>query len=252
MIDIHSHILPGIDDGAEDVATALAMLKSAYNDGIDEVISTSHIYIEEESDIEAFLTRRNRAYVTLCEAMQMDGGNFPRIRLGAEVRLKPHIANFDGLKKLAIEGTDYILIEMPYSGWSQAHYEAIYDITVMGLKPIMAHIERFLKYRSEFSQIKSVASLFQVNAEAFLHKGMRKVLLELYYDGYVHVIGSDMHNMSSRKNNLKAAYEIIRTRYGTAFADFTEQNAGLVLDNKAVMSVKLPKLGFFDKLKLLK
>lgn len=250
MIDFHSHILPGIDDGAKDVRMSIAMLKNAMRDGIDTIVSTSHIYIEEEGDIDEFLERRSYASELLAKAMREDGGEFPDIRLGCEVHLKPHITNYDSLKKLVIEGTDYILLEMPYSGWSQAHYEAIYDVVVMGFKPIMAHIERFLNHKENFCHIKSIGPLFQVNADSFLHKSLRKVLLELYYDGYIHLLGSDMHNLDGRKNNLKEAYDIISSRYGQAFADYTENNARAVLENSPVGKGRFPKLGFFDKLKL--
>lgn len=250
MIDFHSHILPGIDDGAKDAEMSVAMLKNAARDGIDTVVSTSHIYIDEESDIDKFIERRSYAYDVLVKAMREDGGEFPDIRLGCEVHLKPHISNYDSIKKLAIEGTDYILLEMPYSGWSQAHYEAIYDISVMKLKPVMAHIERFLHHKADFHHIKSVGPLFQVNADSFLHKPLRKSLLELYYNGYIHLLGSDMHNLDDRKNNLKEAYDIIASRYGQVFADYTENNARTVLNNGAVGKGHFPKLGFFDKLKL--
>lgn len=251
MIDFHSHILPAVDDGAKDVQTSLEMLKAAYNDGIDTVVSTSHIYIEEESDIDEFITVRNRAYCKLCEAMKADGGDFPEIRLGSEVRLKPHISNYESIKKLAIEGTDYILLEMPYSGWTQNHYEAIYDIGVMGLRPIMAHIERFWNFRSEFGNIKSAGAIFQVNADPFLHKPMRKLLLGLYNDNYIHLLGSDMHNMDERKNNLKVAYEIIRSRYGGDYADYTQNNASAVLANEGINKKHtFPKLGFMDRIRL--
>lgn len=250
MVDFHSHILPALDDGAADVETSLDMLKSAYADGIDTVVSTSHLYIEDESDIDEFIDARAEAYKVLTDAMAADGGKFPEIKLGCEVRLKPHIGNYDSVARLAIEGTNYILLEMPYSGWSNAHYEAIYNITVMGLRPIMAHIERFLRYKSEFHHIKSLSSLFQVNAESFLHKPMRKALLQLYYDGYIHVLGSDMHNMNDRKNNLKEAYEIIEGKYGSYFAEYTEKAARAVLENSKPEKAHFPKLGFFDKIKL--
>lgn len=250
MIDFHSHILPAIDDGAEDVQASLAMLKSAYADGIDTVVSTSHLYIEDESDIDEFLDARAGAYEALNKAMTADGGKFPQIKLGCEVRLKPHIGNYESVARLAIEGTDYILLEMPYSGWSNSHYEAIYDITVMGLKPVMAHIERFLRYKSEFHHIKSLPAIFQVNADSFLHKPMRKALLELYYEGYIHLLGSDMHNMHDRRNRLKEAYNIIESKYGASFAEYTEKSARAVLENSAPEKAVFPKLGFFDKIRL--
>lgn len=248
MVDFHTHILPGIDDGAEDIEESLSMLRSAYEDGIDTVVSTSHIYIEQESDINDFLRARNNAYAELENAIHKDGGNFPEIKLGCEVHLKKNIDDYNALTKLAIEGTDYILIEMPYSGWRSEMYESVYNIGVMGVKPIMAHIERFLKYRSEFHNLKSIGALFQVNADAFLHKSMRKELLDLYSEGYIHILGSDMHNTEDRTNNLKEAYEIIRKCYGSAYADFTENNARRILANEIPDKTRLPKLGFFKKI----
>ncbi len=251
MIDFHAHILPGVDDGAADVTTALLMLKNAYKDGITTVISTSHIYIEEETDIDKFLYRRNSSYELLCDAIKKDGGKFPEIRLGAEVYVKDYISRYDSIARLAIGGTDYILLEMPMHGkWTQGHFEAIYNLTTLGLKPIMAHIDRYLNHKDEFSDLDSLGAVFQVNADAFLHKSMRKSLLNLYYNGYIHILGSDMHNLTSRKNHLSEAYDLISDKFGNEFYDYSLKNSELVLDNKAVLKQNLPKLGFFNRLKL--
>ena len=251
MIDFHSHILPGIDDGAADMETSLTMLKKAYSDGIDKVVSTSHIYIGDESDIDKFLLKRNKAYDDLCEAMAKDGGKFPEDRLGAEVYLRSHIGRYESVSRLAIQGTDYILLEMPmHKSWRQEHFEAIYNITTLGLKPIMAHIERYLRYRNDFHNLKSLGALFQVNADSFLHKSLRKELLNLFYDGYLHLLGSDMHNLTERPNRLREAYDIIAERFGKEFADYPRNNAKTVFANAVPENAKLPKLGFFDKLKL--
>jgi len=250
MIDFHSHILPGVDDGAGSVEEALSMLRKAYDDGIDTVVSTSHIYIESESDIDDFLYARKSAYDKLMQAIVNTSDKYPKIKLGCEVHLKKNIDEMKKLTELAIEGTDYILLEMPYYSWKPELYELVYNISVMGVKPIMAHIERFLKYRHEFHNLKSVGAVFQVNADPFLHKSMRKELLDLFYNGYVHILGSDMHNMEDRVNNLKEAYEIIEKYYGSAFSEYTEKNAQRILNNESILKNELPKLGFFSKIRL--
>ncbi|MBS7299027.1 MAG: hypothetical protein KIG65_08100 [Eubacteriales bacterium] len=250
MIDFHSHILPDVDDGAEDIITALKMLKRAKRDGIDTVVSTSHAYIGDESDIDSFIERRNRAYDELYNAMSIDGGDFPEIRLGAELHLKSYIGRYDTVTKLAVQKTDYILIEMPYSGWNQELYEAIYNIKLMGLKPVMAHIERYMRYRSEFHNLKALDVLFQVNADSFLSKPMRKTLLDLFYRDYVHILGSDMHNLDERKNRMAEATDILRNRYGRKFCEYLEDNVTAVLNNEQPKEAKLPKIGFLDRLKL--
>ena len=250
MIDFHSHILPAIDDGADDIITALKMLKRAKRDGIDTVVSTSHAYIGDESDIDKFLERRNTAYDELQKAMMADGGDFPEIRLGAELHLKSYVGKYESVSRLAVQGTDYILLEMPYSSWNQDLYEAVYNIQVMGLKPIMAHIERYMRFRSEFNNLKALDVLFQVNADSFTHKRMRKTLLELFYDGYIHILGSDMHNLDERKNKLKEAWEILGEKFGAGFLDFTESNAKAVLAGDKIEEMELPRLSLLNKLKL--
>lgn len=245
MIDFHTHILPGIDDGPKNAETAQRMLEETCAAGIGTVVSTSHIYIEEERDIDVFLHKRGEAYAKLAVS---DGAL--QIRLGAEVHLKPHVGDYDSVQRLAIEGTDYILLEMPYSGWNNELYEAIYNIQTLGLKPIMAHIERFLRYRSEFEQLKSLDVIFQVNADSFMHRPMRREMLKLFDEGYVHLLGSDMHNMTSRPNNLVRAREIIEKSFGAEFLRILDENAEAVLGNGSVSKKKYPKLGFFDRFRL--
>ncbi len=251
MIDFHTHILPSVDDGARDLEMSLAMLKKAYNDGTRVVVATSHIYTGDESDIDKFISNRNKSYERLLDAIERDGGKFPEIRLGAEVYVRSHIGRYESISRLAIGGTDYILLEMPMNkAWSQAHYEAIYNLTTLGLKPIIAHIDRYMPYRNEFNNLKSLGAVFQVNADAFLHKSMRPTLLKLFYDDYVHILGSDMHNTDDRQSNLKEAYDIIGEKFGAEFAKYLAENAKLLINNEKIKKQQLPKLGFFDKLKL--
>ncbi len=250
MIDFHAHILPGIDDGSKNVEMSLEMLTDAYENGTEVVVSTSHIYTEDESDIDAFIEKRAAALARLEDGVRKSGKKIPGLRLGAEVYMKPHVGNYDSVRRLAISGTDYILLEMPYSGWSNELYEAVYNVQTLGLKPIMAHIERFLQFRKEFEQLKSLDVIFQVNSESFLHRPMRKELLKLFDEGYVQLLGSDMHNTSSRPNTMPEALEIIEKHFGAGFVKILEKNAQLALDNKDVSHRKYPKLGFFDRLKL--
>ena len=196
------------------------------------------------------MNARNASYEILKNAMDSNGGDFPEIRLGCEVHLKNNIDEMKDLVKLAVDGTDYILLEMPYTNWKPEIFELVYNISILGVKPIMAHIERFLKHRRDFYNLKSVGALFQLNADAFLHKSMRKELLDLFYDGYAHVMGSDMHNTEDRVNNLKSAYQIIEKYYGKEFAEVTENNARRILDNKSPLRTELPKLGFIKKIRL--
>lgn len=252
MIDFHSHILPDMDDGATSVEMSLQMLKDAYMDGIETVVSTSHAYLESDEDVDDFLERRQLAYETLCDAMKQDGGKFPEIKLGAEVRVLKNISELKRLKELAIEGTDYILLEMPYDEWTEDVVEEVYNVKITGLVPIMAHIERFLRYRDEFfGGLKFMGALFQVNADAFTHSLDRTVLLNMFYRKQIDILGSDMHNLDGRKNNMKECRRIIQKRFGQEFWSLLEANSKDVIAGKETGPYpQLPKLGFFAKLRL--
>lgn len=250
MVDFHSHILPGFDDGAKDVQMSLEMLRKAYNDGIDTVVSSSHAYVVSDESIEKFIEERDRSYKILCDAMEADGGEFPKILLGAEVHIKSFLTDLKKLVKLAIEGTDYILIEMPYSDWKQEHYESVYNCTVYGLKPIIAHADRYIERAEKFRHLKAFGSIFQINADSFLNKSLRKKLLTLFYDGYAHILGSDMHNCDVRPNRMKEAYEAISSNYDARFVDYINKNAERALNNKNVYDEELPNISFIKRMML--
>ena len=111
MIDVHCHVLPGIDDGSRSVEMSIDMLHEMKKQGIDKVIATPHFYPMSNSP-ERFLTNRQRAYEQLMEAVDED---CPVIVLGAEVMYFEGISRFDGLRDFRAEGTEILLLEMPLS-----------------------------------------------------------------------------------------------------------------------------------------
>ena len=115
MIDWHSHILPGVDDGSRDPDESLELLKMLKAQEIGTVIATPHIHANIESP-DQFCERRKAAYEELSGAIPE---GMPKIRLGAEVRYYPGIEKMSDLKKLRIEGTKLLLLEMPMSKWTE-------------------------------------------------------------------------------------------------------------------------------------
>ena len=119
MIDFHSHFLPGIDDGSDSVETSIAMLNAWYSQGIKEICATPHFYAEHNTP-ERFITRRNKAFAMVQDATKNELQN---VRLGAEVLFFDGISRYDGLHDLCLEGTDLLLLEMPFRTWtSHMHY----------------------------------------------------------------------------------------------------------------------------------
>lgn len=250
MIDFHSHILPGIDDGAADIQMSLDMLNESYNQGVRIVVATPHCMLKSEEELDLFLKKRKEAYALLVAAAKEDGREFPKLLLGCELRVPEEFYKMDRLSKLCIEGTNYILCEMPYGKWNMNHYDFLYALTLKGFRPIMAHIERYTDKKKELSNLLSLDLLYQVNAGSFLDKQTKRYIPYLFRMGAVQLIGSDMHNLTTRKPDMKSGADTIAAAYGKERLEMLLYNAKAVLDNEAVIVRRFPKMSFWDIIKL--
>ena len=249
MIDFHSHFLPNTDDGAKSLDQSLEMLRVSKHSGVDTVVSTSHCYaFEGNESINRFLKRRKNAYAEVLSAIDGNEEDYPQIVPGCEVHLVRNLSTFSELPKLCIGNTDYILLEMPFSAWKDEHFEEIYRVTKLGLKPIIAHIDRYFEVEDKFPDLFSLNLLYQANAESFIARKNRKKLLNLFQRDALHILGSDMHNMTSRAPNMTDAYDVIKKRFGKAYTDYIDVASKKVLTNETVPTPKLPKLNFIHNL----
>ncbi len=250
MIDFHSHILPGVDDGAESIETSLEMLRKSADAGVNTVIATSHCYPLDEETIELFLKKRDAAFNLLQSAIKTQKEPLPKVIKGAEVHISKGMSSLKNLDALCIENTNYILLEMPYEKWTDEIFEEIYQITLKKLKPILAHIDRYISQEKQFGELFSLNVLFQMNASAFSDKASRKKAINLFSNDALHVIGSDMHNLTTRPPNLAQAYNIIAEKFGWEYEDYLKHNSERIIKNKDALPTRLPKLGFMKKLKI--
>lgn len=252
MIDFHSHIAPAIDDGSVDVNMSLAMLKDSVRCGVTDVLSTSHCYPKYNESITHFLKRRDASIAALRQAMENEGMLMPKIHLGCEVNLYTDIAKLESISELCIENTNYIMIEMPYEPWKEWMLDSIYKLTIQGLRPIMAHIDRFINQdKGALNSLYELDVLYQINTEIFIKKHMTKFADMLIAEGHAHVIGTDMHNITTRKSNMDEAYNKIVKRYGEGCMEYFTDNAKKILNNEAITDLyyKLPeKKSFFDRI----
>lgn len=216
VVDFHSHILPGIDDGSASVEESLSMLKMAAEQGIGRMVATPHFYPHRD-DPESFLRRRREAELRLREAMAGCEG-LPRLEIGAEVYFFRGMGGYEQLYELTIEGTDCILVEMPMSGWSDSMYAELKRISSdMGLIPIIAHIDRYISpFRTHGipQRLRELPVMVQANANFFLRSSTRSMALKMLREDMIHLLGSDCHNLDERKPNLGPAAGIIRQRLG--------------------------------------
>lgn len=221
MYDMHSHFLPGIDDGAKNTDMSIKMLKTSMSTGVNHILSTSHCYPYKNTDIEDFIQDREQAYKALLEAAAENNFELPDIKLASEVHLTCDLTKFSSLEKLRIDGTDYILLEMPSSPWSEKIIDIVYKLTIKGFKPIIAHMDRNFNQNNELiNSLYDLDILIQVNAESFSVSSMKKNIDMLMKNKLFHVIGSDMHNMDSRRPNMDIAKKALSKRYGKDCLDY--------------------------------
>ena len=220
MIDFHSHILPGIDDGSRDVKMSLAMLRAMKKQGVDTICATSHFYVTQRTPSH-YLERRQEAYDLLAPCLPEDA---PRILLGAEVLYYPGLSRMEELGDLCLEGTDLLLLEMPFQTWQEYWIREVCDLACSGrYMVLLAHMERYYSQqpRKVWDTLLEMDVLMQANAEFFLTKdgplSFRKPgakALKLLQEGRIHLLGTDAHNMSSRPPRLIEARERIREELG--------------------------------------
>lgn len=223
MIDFHSHILPGIDDGSKDTDESTAMLRMLSEQGITTVVATPHFDPDKESPDE-FIERRRKSYESLLSV----SGDCPRILLGAEVIYYDGISNLDGLHKLCIEGTSILLLEMPMCKWSSYALKELQNLScTKGYTVMIAHIERYMSFQSVsvWQDITRMGILTQVNASFFLRPLTRRKAVSMLRKGSINVIGSDCHNLDTRPPQMGSAFQYITSKLGDEFlSDFADYN----------------------------
>ncbi|MBR2965732.1 MAG: hypothetical protein IKC34_04195 [Clostridia bacterium] len=217
MTDFHAHVLPGIDDGSSSLDESIALLEILHKDGVSLVCATPHfnaLYDEPE----AFLAKRNEAYGSLSRAIE--GKNLPRVIVGAEVTYFNGISNMGSIADFCIEGSKYLLIEMPPEVWSDYTVNDLVKLAITkDIKPVIAHVERclYLQTGRTLQRLRSVGVLMQANASFFINRKTRRRALGLLKRGEIHFLGSDCHGLTFRPPHYAEAVKIIKDKFGDNF-----------------------------------
>lgn len=209
MIDFHTHILPGIDDGAKDVSVSAAMLEMEKEQGVNEIVLTPHYYGKFYSPTD-FVRRRAAAYEKL---LAVAAGEF-FFTLGAEIHFSDTLSVNAECRKLAIGDTRYALVELPFGEkWSGSLFTRLrYFMDETELTPVIAHICRYPQLRKNpeaLLRLAEMGCLLQVNASAFCDKDSSGFAFAALKHNLVHCLGSDCHNVTNRAPDLKRAEESI-------------------------------------------
>ena len=191
------------------------MLHMETEQNVHHVIATPHFYASESS-INHFLNDRKQAMQRLEEKISCNL-EMPKITLGAEVYYFSGMGRAS-LEDLCIQETDLLLLEMPFTQWTEEIYRNVKEIIdKQGLTLIMAHVERYYSYqknKSIWNKIFALSVIAQFNAGCFLKFSKRKLALQFLKNNYPSLLGSDCHNISTRCPNLEDGRNVILKKMG--------------------------------------
>ena len=237
IVDFHSHILPGIDDGCKSVEEALCALRMEARQGVEHVVATPHFYPQHDTP-ELFLKQRAETEAMLREAMAGECG-LPTLSIGAEVYYFNGMSACDAIEELTIDKNRCILIEMPSAPWTEAMYRELEALYVQrGLLPVIAHVDRYIsRFRTHgiLKRLENLTVLVQANAEFFLEHATARLALRMLKKGTIHLLGSDCHNLTDRSPNLGTALELIQQRLGSGALEHIRYHERLALGRESIV-----------------
>lgn len=230
--DFHSHILPGIDDGAKDTEVSISIIRKLAENGIKDICLTPHYYTHHES-YEDFITKRDNAYKILSDALTDDIRNV-RFHLGAEVYITDYLFNQPFDFHVCYDDSPYILTEFPYeSDFSGKSYQQLYKLLGKNMIPVIAHIERYpklLKNAKKRVELLKMGVVFQSNFTSFTESHYKRKLVKLIKTGEISILGSDAHSLKRNPPmDIGPAVEYIAKKCGEDSLLEIEKNSKFIL-----------------------
>lgn len=207
MIDLHSHVLPGLDDGPRTVADAVEIVHAAAAEGVRILVATPHVredYPTEPDEMEAALDALRAA----TDEVELRGGG--ELALDFIAELEP-----GELQRFALGGSNALLLEFPYYGWPLDLPDVVFRLTAQGFRPVLAHPERNRDVIASPERLRPLVDsgvVVQVTAasvEGRLGKTFRDAALDLIGRGFVHVLASDAHTADVRAYGLRAGADVL-------------------------------------------
>lgn len=236
MIDIHAHILPGIDDGAADLETALQMAEIAAAGGIDAIIATPHVIsgvstynahdiMEAVGNLNLHINRR---------------GIPVKILPGAEYYLEPDLpGRYAGGELLTLNGSQYLLVELPPAQAPAYTRQVLYELQLQGLIPVIAHPERnygFIREPEVLGGLIKRGSISQITTASLtglFGRLIKKTAIHFLRRGWGHVIASDAHSCQRRIPELLTAEKELKKIGGDGFCrSLLVDNPGSIAEGK--------------------
>ena len=237
-IDIHCHIMPGVDDGSPDVETSLEMLKVAEKNGIEKVILTPHHKPMHHN----VSPEHNRTYCKKLQDIAIKAGLNINLYSGNEIYYSDETQReLQEGRICTLAGSDYVLVEFHPTNPYKAIHNGIYQVQAAGFMPIIAHVERYSDIVSHASYVEDLIDMgcyIQVNASSIMGKygfGISHFSKKLLKNHLVHFVATDAHDATRRAPEIQDCRNYVARKYGDGYSQkIFYDNQMAVLENETL------------------
>lgn len=246
LIDLHCHMLPGVDDGAKDLPFALDMARAAVDEGISHILLTPHHMDGDYTNHKKDVLARVSTFQEEITMARIPLTVFP----GQEVHLTGELLKAIDQDDILYmdEGGRYLLLELPHSGVPEYTENIIFELRTRGIIPVIAHPERnhgFQKNPDKLYDIIQMGCLTQLTSSSYLGifgKNVEKLTSQIIDSGMGFVFASDAHNFKGRRFVMKEAFEKLMKEKGLNVSQKFNRNAKAIINGEEI------KLGEFNRI----
>lgn len=249
MTDLHTHILPGIDDGARNPDISMQLLELERRDQVNRIVLTPHFNCERET-VKQFRQKRRKGVLDLAGPLGKSDVQI-EFKLGAEIYFSTALPQLD-LRTLCFSNTDILLIELPVEYNPGFTKDILFDLQMQGYRPLLAHVERYpyvLEHPEMLYELVCAGIYTQMNAASLLRPARdTKVIKRLIGWNLVHVLSTDTHSVHRRPPLLADGMKQIRHWFDEDMAVAMQKNADALFEGKEPRYLgepQEPKNGFF-------
>lgn len=243
MIDIHNHLLIGVDDGPQNEEEALALMKQAMDNGITDIIVTPHQYSGDFINPKSKILEKMEEIKALIDEHDFALNVYP----GQEIRINGELVQeLESDINIPLNESQYVLVEFSFIELANYTEKLFFDLQMKGYTPLIAHPERcrpLMKEPDKLYDLIEKGAIAQVTATSVagaLGEGLQEKSLRLIENNLVHVVASDAHHASNRPFMLKEAYQVIEEQLDAEYVERLKYNAKAILHNRD-LKVKPPK-----------
>lgn len=239
MIDIHCHILPGVDDGSENDQMSLAMAKQAIAEGITQIVATPHhrnrTWDNPKFSIERKVARLNALFSENHVPLDVLPGQEPRIfgEMAEGKILHEELMSVNNTLR-------YMLVEFPTHHLPHYAQQLFYELQVKGVTPIIVHPERnepIIAHPEFLYEFIVNGALSQITAASLIGKNgkkIQKLSMQFLENNLTHFIASDAHNLTARPFYMKEAFRLVKKSFGYQFENQLIENADQIIRGERI------------------